>query len=494
MIGPESVYLEGVRNTGKPVDLYQHLHILARDRGPPNINILGKRQGLLTGAGEVPVRSFCERVSTRFPRRVEHGLGRIDSKISRGGAGPLDPYIVLGSAVIGLLVGVTGAGGGALMTPMLILLFGVKPSTAISSDLVAAVVMRPIGAAVHWRQGTINLRLVGWMTLGSVPMAFFGAYLLHLIGNAKSAQNNVQIALGAALLVGAAAMILRYGLDRRARPHPPGCGPRPLRPTTSDSCDRDDRRDHRRDHLRWVGVSHDCLPLVPLSDDWGQPARGDRLSPSRSSDGCGRPGGSCLWSRRAVSYHVAHHRKRPCCARRIISLFESTRPLHPTSHHLRDPCLGAQVRRGGNHRSGVDAVLHPARRRHVLAGFRPAVAERRSTSPATRWGCPRGVHFLDEGPRLTPQVRSPIGRLPPERHWREPLLLPFIRRHARHSLPGAIPGDRPVPLPPMAPLQIRTHLGGRSDLIHGCSGGDWTFLIMIDFVDRKSSSFAHVER
>ena len=91
----------------------------------------------------------------------------------------LNPYIVLGSAVVGLLVGMTGAGGGALMTPMLILLFGVKPSTAISSDLVAAVVMRPIGAAVHLRKGTVNLRLVGWMVVGSVPMAFVGAYLLH---------------------------------------------------------------------------------------------------------------------------------------------------------------------------------------------------------------------------------------------------------------------------------------------------------------------------
>ena len=61
----------------------------------------------------------------------------------------IDPYIVLGSAIVGFLVGMTGAGGGALMTPMLILLFGVSPSTAISSDLVAAVVMRPIGATVH---------------------------------------------------------------------------------------------------------------------------------------------------------------------------------------------------------------------------------------------------------------------------------------------------------------------------------------------------------
>jgi hypothetical protein len=127
----------------------------------------------------------------------------------------VDPYIVLGSAVVGFLVGVTGAGGGALMTPMLILLFAVKPSTAISSDLVAAVVMRPIGAAVHLRQGTVNLRLVGWLTLGSAPMAFLGAYLLHLIGHAQAAEKNVQIALGAALLVGAAGMVLRYGLDRR---------------------------------------------------------------------------------------------------------------------------------------------------------------------------------------------------------------------------------------------------------------------------------------
>jgi uncharacterized protein len=128
----------------------------------------------------------------------------------------LNPYIVLGSAVVGLLVGLTGAGGGALMTPMLILLFGVKPSAAISSDLVAAVVMRPVGAAVHLRKGTVNLHLVGWMVLGSVPMAFLGAYLLRQFGSGSAAELNVQTALGAALLTGAAAMVLRYVLDRRS--------------------------------------------------------------------------------------------------------------------------------------------------------------------------------------------------------------------------------------------------------------------------------------
>jgi uncharacterized protein len=128
----------------------------------------------------------------------------------------IDPYIVLGSAIVGLLVGMTGAGGGALMTPMLILLFGVTPSTAISSDLVAAFVMRPVGALVHLRAGTVNLRLVRWMVLGSVPAAFLGAYLLHLMGNAKSAQTNIERALGIALLAGAGAMALRFFLDRRS--------------------------------------------------------------------------------------------------------------------------------------------------------------------------------------------------------------------------------------------------------------------------------------
>jgi uncharacterized membrane protein YfcA len=128
----------------------------------------------------------------------------------------VDPFIVLGSAVVGFLVGMTGAGGGALMTPMLILLFGVKPSTAISSDLVAAVLMRPVGAAVHLRRGTVNLRLVTAMVAGSVPMAFLGTYLLHLMGHSSEAEKRVQSALGAALLLGAAAMVLRFVLERRS--------------------------------------------------------------------------------------------------------------------------------------------------------------------------------------------------------------------------------------------------------------------------------------
>src|SRR5262249_41371119 len=110
----------------------------------------------------------------------------------------------------------TGAGGGALMTPMLILLFNVKPAAAISSDLVAAVVMRPVGSLVHMHKGTVNWRLVGWMCLGSVPMAFLGTYLLHVMGGGDAQQKPVKLALGAARLAGTAAMLLRSWLDARS--------------------------------------------------------------------------------------------------------------------------------------------------------------------------------------------------------------------------------------------------------------------------------------
>jgi hypothetical protein len=113
-------------------------------------------------------------------------------------------------------VGLTGAGGGALMTPMLILFFSVKPSSAISSDLVASVVMRPVGSLVHMTKGTVNWALVGWMCLGSVPMAFAGSYLLHLMGGTSADQTNIEIVLGTALLIGTAAIGLRTWLDAKS--------------------------------------------------------------------------------------------------------------------------------------------------------------------------------------------------------------------------------------------------------------------------------------
>src|SRR4051794_41967927 len=83
----------------------------------------------------------------------------------------LDGYVALAGLLVGFVVGLTGMGGGALMTPILVLVFGMPPLAAVSSDLAAAVVMKPIGGGVHLRRGTVNLRLVMWLGIGSGPAA-----------------------------------------------------------------------------------------------------------------------------------------------------------------------------------------------------------------------------------------------------------------------------------------------------------------------------------
>lgn len=128
----------------------------------------------------------------------------------------MDPYLALAAAAVGVLVGLTGAGGGALVTPMLVLLFSVKPSAAIASDLVAALVMRPVGAAVHLRRGTVNLELVGWLAAGSVPSAFAGAIVMHLVSATASGEADLELLLGGALLAGAGAMLVRQVIGQRS--------------------------------------------------------------------------------------------------------------------------------------------------------------------------------------------------------------------------------------------------------------------------------------
>jgi len=91
--------------------------------------------------------------------------------------------VAIAGLFVGFVVGLTGMGGGALMTPMMILLFGVQPLAAVSSDLVASMVMKPVGGAVHLRKGTVNKDLVRWLVVGSVPSAFLGVLLLRAIGD-----------------------------------------------------------------------------------------------------------------------------------------------------------------------------------------------------------------------------------------------------------------------------------------------------------------------
>jgi uncharacterized membrane protein YfcA len=109
--------------------------------------------------------------------------------------------------IVGIVIGLTGMGGGALMTPILVLGFGVQPLAAVSSDLVAAVVMKPIGGGIHWRRGTVHGGLVRWLALGSIPGAFGGAYLVSHLGDDIS--DVLETILGLVLLVAAAALVVR---------------------------------------------------------------------------------------------------------------------------------------------------------------------------------------------------------------------------------------------------------------------------------------------
>ena len=128
----------------------------------------------------------------------------------------LDWYIALAGLIVGFAVGLTGMGGGALMTPVLVILFGVQPLAAVSSDLVASLIMKPLGVAVHAGKRTVRWPLVAWLSLGSVPAAFSGVVFLRLLGHGQAVQDIVQFALGAVLLIAVAALVIRWVADRRS--------------------------------------------------------------------------------------------------------------------------------------------------------------------------------------------------------------------------------------------------------------------------------------
>ncbi|MCU1454016.1 MAG: Membrane protein putative match [Acidimicrobiales bacterium] len=132
----------------------------------------------------------------------------------------IDGLLVLAGLVVGFTVGLTGMGGGALMTPILVLLFKVQPLAAVSSDLVAAVVMKPIGGGVHLRRGTVNKSMVGWLALGSVPAGFVGVLILHALGNGQALQDRIKLVLGIALLMAASSIALKAVLAARRRVQP----------------------------------------------------------------------------------------------------------------------------------------------------------------------------------------------------------------------------------------------------------------------------------
>jgi uncharacterized membrane protein YfcA len=143
----------------------------------------------------------------------------------------IDPLLTAASFGIGIVVGLTGMGGGALMTPVLVLFFQVPPLAAVSSDLVASAVMKPVGSFVHLRRGTVHLGLVKWLCVGSIPGAFSGVLIARAFGRGQEVQEVIRIALGVALLLAALGLTVRAYLrlveharrrDGRAPPLPQG--------------------------------------------------------------------------------------------------------------------------------------------------------------------------------------------------------------------------------------------------------------------------------
>jgi uncharacterized protein len=143
----------------------------------------------------------------------------------------IDPLLAIASFGIGIVVGLTGMGGGALMTPVLVLFFNIPPLAAVSSDLVASAIMKPVGSFVHLRRGTVHLGLVKWLCLGSIPGAFSGVIIARAFGRGQQVQDVIRTALGIALLVAAAGLIVRAYIrlleharrrDGRAAPLPQG--------------------------------------------------------------------------------------------------------------------------------------------------------------------------------------------------------------------------------------------------------------------------------
>ena len=133
-----------------------------------------------------------------------------------------NPALSVSGFAVGLLVGLTGVGGGSLMTPLLVLAFGVRPVTAVGTDLLYAAITKSGGSWVHHRHGNIDWRSTGLLAAGSVPAAALTLLLLARIGvDGHGASGLVSTALGFALLLTAASLIFRQRLlalaQRRAQ-------------------------------------------------------------------------------------------------------------------------------------------------------------------------------------------------------------------------------------------------------------------------------------
>ncbi|ADP31722.1 UPF0721 transmembrane protein YjnA [Bacillus atrophaeus] len=127
--------------------------------------------------------------------------------------------IIIMGLFVGTLVGLTGVGGAALLTPLLILL-GINPSIAVGTDLVYNSITKLFGVASHWKQKTINLKLVKYLAIGSIPSASAAIGILHMFPAFHQHQEEIiKHALGYVMTLVALSIIIRVFLDKKLRPN-----------------------------------------------------------------------------------------------------------------------------------------------------------------------------------------------------------------------------------------------------------------------------------
>lgn len=131
--------------------------------------------------------------------------------------GDIDFALSLGGLIAGIMVGLTGMGGAALVTPMLVLIFGINPAAAVSSDVVASAIMKPVGAWVHIRARTVHWGLVGWLSAGSIPGVLLGTLTFAKVLNTDEASDTIRTWLGWVLILALAAMIAKNFVSARAK-------------------------------------------------------------------------------------------------------------------------------------------------------------------------------------------------------------------------------------------------------------------------------------
>lgn len=127
----------------------------------------------------------------------------------------LEIKTVLAAFFVGTIVGITGMGGGALMTPALIFLGVGGASAVVTADLTAAAVYKSAGAVVHWREGSPNLKMAGWLIVGSVPFAFLGPFIVHWVAPGAEVDTTLKRFIGLALLLAATTYAARLYLQLR---------------------------------------------------------------------------------------------------------------------------------------------------------------------------------------------------------------------------------------------------------------------------------------